>query len=207
MPHPVKQTVQDTLGPYHARIRSIVDRAWTEWREIEGFRAKKGMAPILYSRTVANHVFDAIARFAINEFAADTSVHVRPESQTIKIFFKGDVLGRFKKGDDNKLGQNIPTMAAQLFEDASGIIPGLPPETAKVEFIWLANEIHTRLEHVLVVARDGERPLWDYEIEPTIPGAGTVVLFPAPLPPDPEGGNERLVTPKKPAEKKTKENE
>jgi hypothetical protein len=198
MPHPIKEQVQVDLEEFHPRIRSVVERSWTEWRAIAGFSADSNYAPFLYPRTIANIMFDAIAQNAIAEFAADSSVHIEIETQTIKLFFKGAVLARFKKGDDNKLGQNIPTQAALAFEHVDGQFPGLPPETAKVEFIWLANEINTQLEHVLVVARDGDELLWDYEIG-AIPaaGAGTVIPFPQPTsPPTAPDSDEVLVTPK-----------
>jgi hypothetical protein len=201
MSFPDKDQVQADLEDFHARIRKVVEQAWTEWRAIAEFRAENNYAPLLYSRTVANLMFDAIARYAIAEFAGDTSVRIEIEAQTIKLFFRGSVLARFKKGDDNKLGQNIPTQAALAFEFVDGIFPGLPPETAKVEFIWVANEINTNLEHVLVVARDGDRLLWDYEIG-AVPsaGAGTVIPFPMPPPPPPPAADgEDLITPKAPA--------
>jgi hypothetical protein len=190
--------VQHTLGPYHPQIRGIVEQAWAEWRAVAGFMTEQGYDPVMYSRTIANHVFDAIARNTLREFADNSSVHVRTEPQTIKLFFGGTVLGRFKKGNDAKLGQNIPTQAVLAFEDADGVLPGLPPETAKVEFIWIANDISTRLEHVLVVARDGDRLVWEYPIDDVGgAGAGTVVLFPTQPPPSPpSGGNEGLVKPK-----------
>jgi hypothetical protein len=200
MPFPEKDRVHADLEDFHDRIRKVVEQAWDEWRAIAEFRAENGYAPLLYSRTLANLMFDAIARYAIAEFAGDTSVHVETETQTIKLFFRGAVLARFKKGDDNKLGQNIPTQAALAFEFVDGMFAGFPPEAAKVEFIWLANEINTKLEHVLVVARDGDRLLWDYEIG-AIPaaGAGTVIPFPEPpAPPPPAGNGEDLITPKVP---------
>lgn len=203
MPHPVKEEVQGTLRDYHPRIRAVVERAWSEWRAMATWRVESGFAPFLYSRTVANIVFDAIARNAIAEFASDASVHVEIDPQTIKLFFKGAVLARFKKGNDNNLGQNIPTQAALAFEYAEALFPGMPPETAKVEFIWRANEINTRLEHVLAVARDGDRVLWDYEIEPS----GEVVRFPEQpkVPVDP--ADEDLVTPKAPDTQQPSEKE
>jgi hypothetical protein len=152
MAYPVEKTVRDELSPYHRRIRSIVERAWAEYRAVAAFRTKQKFGPLMYPRTVANYVFDAIARTAMTEFASDASVHLEIEAQTIKFFFKGSVLARFKKGGDSKLGQNNPTQASLAFVAADGMFPGLPPETAKVEFIWLANDIHTRLEHVLLIS-------------------------------------------------------
>src|SRR5205809_852376 len=129
MPYPVKEDVQDVLRPYHRRIRRVVDRAWAEWRAVATFRTEQSFGPIMYSRTIANYIFDAIARIAIAEFADDASVHLDIEAQTIKFFFKGEVFARFKKGDDSRLGQNIPTQAVLAFTAVDGMFPGLPPET------------------------------------------------------------------------------
>src|SRR5260370_22771456 len=102
MSYPVLADVRAILEPFHSRIRLVVERAWTEYREVVALRAENGIAPLMYSRTVSNDVFDAIARYAIAEFAADPAVHIEIEAQTIKLFFKGAVCARFKKGDDNK---------------------------------------------------------------------------------------------------------
>lgn len=206
MPHPVLAEVRAILEPYHPRIRSVVDRAWAEVRTVARLRAENGIAPVMYSRTISNDVFDAIARFAIAEFIDDPSVHVEIEAQTIKLFFRDGVCARFKKGDENNLGQNWPTQAALAFEDADAQVSWFPRETAKVEFIWLPNDINTRLEHVLVVARDGDRLLWEYEIDEAAAGGGVVIPFPEPpTPPAPAGDD--LVTPKTPEIKKPSENE
>jgi hypothetical protein len=208
MPHPVMAEVRAILEPFHPRIRGVVERAWAEWRAVAVLRAENDLAPVMYSRTIANDVFDAIARFGIAEFSADTAVNVQIDAQTFKLFFKGSVCARYKRGDDNKLGQNIPTQAALAFEEVDADLPGFPANTAKVEFIWLANELNTRLEHVLVVARDGDDLLWDYEIDETAAGgAGTIIPFPEPPAPPAPAGDDDLVKPKKPEIKTPRENE
>jgi hypothetical protein len=209
MPNPVMADVQAILEPFHPRIRKVVELAWAEFRTVVELRAANGIGPLLYSRTVANEVFDAIARYAIAEFISDPSVHIEIEAQTIKLFFKGGVCARFKKGDDNKLGQNIPTQASMNFEDVDVQLAWLPAETAKVEFIWLANSINTQLEEVLVVARDGDKLLWDYQIEESAKGTGTVIPFPeSPTPPAPtDDEDDELVKPKLPEVKKPKQND
>lgn len=159
-----KAEVQDSLSPYHLLIREVVDEAWAEWRQLVALRRQAGMDPLLYSRTDSNYVFDAIARRAIPAFAAQDGARLMIEAQTFKILIGGVIL-RFKKGGDDKLGCNIPTQAALAFMEADGVLPGMPAECGKVEVIWRPNEINTALECVLVVARDGDRLLWEYEIE------------------------------------------
>lgn len=197
-----KDEVVAVLKPFHPRIRRVVERAWDEWRTLERMRIKKSMKPVLYSRTIANYVFDAMARYALEEFDSAPGVNVKPEAQTIKLFFKGVVCGRFKKGDENGLGQNIPTLAALAYEEAEGVLPGFPPETMKVEFIWIANDLGTALDSVTVVARDGDTELWHYEIEKAEPT--TVVPFRQPST-APDGTP--LVTPKRSKVKKRSDSE
>ncbi len=203
MPNPSKESVQAILSPFHQRIRRVVEAAWAEWRAMVKFRAKNGFGPVLYPRTMANDIFDAIARYAITEFGTDPKVSVKIESQTIKIFFKGMVLARFKKGDESGLGQNIDTFAALAFMDADGILPGMPPETAKVEFIWEPNAIRTQLESVRVVARDNDLILWEYEIEREAGASGSVLPFTTPPKDDPDPDMSGLVKPKPAKVKKT----
>lgn len=208
MAYPVMADVKAILEPFHPRIRGVVEQAWAEWRKMAALRVENGIGPVMYSRTIANDVFDAIARYGIAEFSADSSVNLKIEAQTFKAFFKGSVCARYKRGDDNNLGQNIPTQAAMAFEAVDGELPGFPPDTAKVEFIWLANELNTRLEHVLVVARDGDELIWEYEIEEVAAsGSGTIIPFPEPPTPPAPTNDDDLVKPKAPEVKKPGENE
>jgi hypothetical protein len=199
MPGPEKSHVCNTLTPFHERIRGVVERAWEEWKDVLQFRQEHGFGPIMYSRTTANYIFDAIARNSIAEFGIDPSVKIKVDAQTVKFIFRSEVIGRFKKGDENKLGMNIPTRLSLAFTDPEEVFPGLPPETAKVDFVWTASELGTNLEGVYVVARDNERLLWDYEIDRSSHGAVFEFMLESDDP-DPHGpsgsGNEDLVTPK-----------
>ncbi len=192
---PTKDEARDILGPYHGLIWHIVHEAWGEWRTVHGLRTSAGLPPPLYHRTISNDVFDAIARRAILLFGAEPRVSVEQEAQTFKLFFRGSLLVRFKKGGDDKLGRNVPTQTAMAFMDADGVLPNMPPETARVEIIWLPNEIWTKVETVLVVARDGDRLVWEYEIGESAKADDVVpMLLPPTAQPEPDGDD--LVTPK-----------
>lgn len=197
MPIPTKDEAQKILEPYHELIWRVVHEAWDEFMQVKAMRAEAGMAPLLYDRTAANEVFDAIARRAIPLFRAEPRVSVRVEAQTFKLIFASRLAARFKKGGDDKLGRNIQTQAALAFVEADGELPGLPPETAKVEFIWLPNDIWTKVAALLVIARDGDSLIWDYEIRK--PGeAAEMIPFPTidggPDEPPADGGD--LIKPK-----------
>lgn len=157
--------VREALSPYHSRLRRVVTNAYNEWLDIARYRASKGYGPVLYSRTIANDVFDAIARHAKSEFASDKFVLIRNESQTVKFIFEGKVIVRFKKADEYGLGTNILTQAILDYIDPQQMLPGFPPEAAKVEVVWTANDIGTEIDAVTVVARDNLGVLWSYAIE------------------------------------------
>jgi hypothetical protein len=193
--------VRRVLEPYHGKLRDSVAEAWKEWRQVRAFRVEAGMSPPLYHRTVANYIFDAVARKAIPTFGKEPRVRVQIEAQTFKLHFRGVSL-RIKKGGEDGLGSNVTTQAVLAFINADATLPGLPPETAKVEVIWEPNDIWTQLERVLVVARDGDHLLWQYEIEAD--AAGEVIPI-RPLPRKP-GDAASLIKPKsKPTEKPKKQ--
>lgn len=182
---PTADQARAILEPYHSLIRDVIEAAWAEWKAVQGFRASQGYPPMLYSRSISNYIFDALARTAIMGFGAEARVRVDVESQSFKLHFK-DLCARFKKGGEDKLGQNHPTQAALAFQEAAGMIPGTSHETGKVEIIWLPNEIWTNLDRILVVARDGDRLIWEYEVEREASAA--VVLLPTtPSEPDADG--------------------
>ena len=82
----------------------------------------------------------------------------------------------------------------------------MPPETAKVEVIWLLNEIKTKVETILVVARDGDDLIWDYAIEDPRESAEIIPLPTRPtVPPEPDAGD--FVKPKSIPDAKTEKEE
>lgn len=181
------EAVRSSLMPYHGKILACIMDGFGEWRDLQAFRASSGLAPNLYSRTNSNEIFDAIIRRAIPMFGAETNVSVKVEAQTAKFIFRG-VIARFKKAGDDGLGSNIHTQAAMDFMNADKVFPGLPPETAKIELIWEPNSIWTKVDRVLVVARDGNRLLWEYEIVADV--AGGAITPPTPIIPHDPGGDE-----------------
>jgi hypothetical protein len=208
MPIPTREEAIEILSPYHGVIWTSVHEAWAEWRVIQKFRAKKRMSALLYSRSIANYVFDAVARRAIPAFGAEPRVSVKIEAQTFKIFVAGRIAARFKQGGDDKLGVSgsHPTQAALAFMDADAVLPGMPPETAKVEIVWSLNEIKTQIEAVRVVARDGDRLIWDYPIEDPRKSAEIIPLPTRPtVPPATEAGD--FVKPKSDPDAETEKEE
>lgn len=203
MPTISESAAREVLGPFHSRIRSVVERAWGECQGVTKFRSASGYGPRLYRRTLSNEMFDAIARHAMSEFGSDENVYVRSEPQTLKLFFGSKLVARFKRGSHNKLGRNVLTQAVMDFIHPEGKLDGLPPEGGKVEFVWMLNDIQTALADVFVTARDGYRLVWNYAIPAAAAGA-EIVEFPTSPSPTPSDDMEDLVTPKLPAAGKKK---
>ena len=193
------EEVKNALEPYHNQIRQVVEDGYDEWQRVLGFRLASGYSPVLYSRTVANYVFDAIARNARSVFGNDGAVRIRQESQTIKFIFAGTVIVRFKKGDEDHLGKNILTQAIMDYLDPQQTLPGFPAEAAKVEIVWTPNEIGTAIDDVIVVARDGNTVLWSYSIGDAADEAGDSSILPFPTGPVPDEFSPLVVVkPRKP---------
>ncbi len=194
-----EEAVKSALEEHHNKIRTIVHKAWSEVADVAEYRSRQGYAQVRYPRTVANNVFDAIANYAHSEFSSDENVKVIVEPQTIKVLFNGrqhdgiKVVGRFKKGDEEHLGRNICTQAVLNFTDEQLCLPGFE-DAKKVEFVWLPNDIGTKIGKVLVVARDLRKVVWEYEIAEA--DEGGVVIPLAPTPQDDTDGS--LITPKRP---------
>ena len=192
MPVPVMADIKVALTRHHPLLRSVVDDAWAEWLAVKKFREEKGFGPMLYTRSISNYMFDAIARRAVPRLGKEASVMVVTDAQTFKAHING-VLLRMKKGGEDNLGCNHPTQTALAFEEADQRFPGFPPQTPKVELIWVPNDIWTKIEQVLIVARDGEKLMWQYEI----PAADAAAVEPLPTKaPDQDGAGSDLIKPK-----------
>ena len=174
--------VRAALEPIHGLIAKVIELAHREDRVMSRLRIENGFRPRLYSRTVSNDVFDAVAGYAIPILGADPRVHVYEESQTVKFFVGGKVMLRFKQGDDDKLSYNHPTQAVLDYHDPNvPCRPDLPPETAKIEIVWLPNATKTGYDGIFVVARDQDDVVWEYEIPLWAEEQdGTIVQFPRP---------------------------
>lgn len=180
------EDVKSALSPYHDSIKQVISSGYDEWQRVSAFRAMSGYSPVLYPRTMANYVFDAIARNAQATFGRDKTVRIRQEAQTIKFIFAGKVVVRFKKGDDDQLGKNILTQAVLDYLDPQQTLPGFPPEAAKVEIVWSANDIGTEVEEIAVVARDGNTLKWSYRINDASGENGDFNVLPFPDGPAPD---------------------
>lgn len=168
-----QDAVQATLKEFEDAILDVVHGAWREFRQLQQTLA----APLLYARTRACFVQDLMVQRAQTVFAENPRVRVIEKDETAKFVFDGRVVVRFKKADASGLGSNIQTQAVMQFVEQQQDLPGFP-DMHKVEVLYHLNKLQTQIDHVMVVARDGGRQLWEYPIT-AAEEAGQVVMFPA----------------------------
>ena len=190
---PTITEAMEVWEPHFQRIAQMHVDAWAEWKAVRRFRLENGFGPILYKREITNYIFGAIARNAIPEFGSIDDVNVLAGSQTFKIHHRGQLL-RFKKGNLNSLGMNIPTQSVLDFIQADAELSGMPPETAKLEVTWRGNELFTELESVHIVARDGNKLVWKIPVDLNV--NASLVLLPTRVADEPEDDIRALVRPK-----------
>lgn len=166
--------VRSNLSAYEEVLFEAVHGGWEDWRDLQlGGRLQ------FSSRSRACLVYDFSAQRLQASLAGDRSVYPVVRDETVKFVFGGAVILRIKKANDRGLGVNIMTQATMDFIDGQLTIPGVP-EIQMVELLYELNELQTRINQVLVTARDGNRRLWSY---PVSRGRGVVVAPMLPLQP------------------------
>lgn len=179
-----EQEVKAILEPYHDDISSLLSGAYDEWVVTDKCRKEKGFADVIYPRTVANYVFDAIARGVVNKLGVKNDIRVVTEPQTVKAIFKNAVIARFKKSDKNGIGQNNTGENLLNFFDKEAVFPGFPPEAAKVEILWEVDDLGEKIGKISVVSRNGEHVVWSYLIDIADSDENIEKLPLAPAPPE-----------------------
>ena len=152
-----QDAVQATLKAFEPTILAVVHGAWREFKQLPL------SAPLEFARTRACCVQDFMVRRAKEEFSDHPRVRVIVRDETAKFIFDDKVLVRFKKADASGLGSNIQTQAVLQFVEQQQELPGLP-DVQKVEVLYHLNGLQTQIDHVMVVARDGDRQIWEYPI-------------------------------------------
>lgn len=152
----VQAEVQELLKNLEGQILNIVHGAWDDWRAT-------GLN-VLFPRSRAVLVHDFMIRRATKSWSSVGDIHFVERDETVKFLIAQRLLLRFKKANGNGLGSNISTQATLAFTDPQMSLPGIP-DVQKVEVLYELNDLQTKIERVVVAARNGDRKLWDYEIE------------------------------------------
>jgi hypothetical protein len=202
MPVAVEEDVRRTISP--DREAKAVRAFHAAWRDVQVDQSKYN----IWARTRANMMFERLTVRLQEEFASDSSVRFFFADETIKITFDNLILGRCKKANDRRLGQNVPTQAVMTFCEADDELPGFSG-LQKVEILYVVNRVGTAIEQIFVQARDGDMRLWAYPMNDIAEGGAVVAPLPLqPPPPPPPGDASDLVQPRtRPAEQKEDTND
>lgn len=171
-----KSYVQNGLAQFAERIRKVADGGYHDWLQ------SSDRPKLIFQRTKANVRYDHIARHANAVFSGVKGVRIITEFESVKLLFQnGTIVVRFKHANENGLGVNgQQTQNVLAFIDADEPIPGLLPDVHKVECCFRENDLDTALESVTIVARDGDKKLWSYDLPRAEPAAEVVRLRPTP---------------------------
>lgn len=178
MPMADEQAVRAVLAKYETVLFTAFHGGWDDWRALP-----LGGRLLFPARSRACIVYDFIVQRAMAALGDDEAVHILRRDETVKFVFADTVVLRFKKASDNGLGSNIRTQATLGFVDPQQELPGMP-DMHKVEMVYVLNGLQTRIEQVLVAARDNDVCLWNYEIAPDTGAA----IIPIPVPTPSDGG-------------------
>lgn len=181
-----------------AKIDRAYNQAWNDWSD-SPHKPKLSRWP----RTRANNVFEYLVNYLIEEFSSDAGVRFIFHTETFKLIFDERLVVRFKYASKRGLGANVDTQAVFDYCDPQTDLPGMP-SLQKVEIDYNLNVTETAIAEIAVIARNGKKRLWSYNINATgAAGAEVVPLLP---PSQPVPSVEDMVTPRRTKKaKKSKE--
>jgi hypothetical protein len=100
----------------------------------------------------------------------------------LKITIDQKLWARCKKANGKGLGQNVPTLANDLFCEQDMFAAVAPLD--KIEIVYVVNSLGTEMRNILIQARDGDVRLWAYEIDDTaLASVAPVISIPTPVAP------------------------
>jgi hypothetical protein len=110
----------------------------------------------------------------------DRGLYVEEHHDTVSFIFDDAVLVRLKKADMMLRTSNYPTELAQLFDDPQADLFGFTG-LQRVEAVYVPNQFETNFIWCGIVAYDGDKKLWSFELQPKV--VTPTVTLPAPAAP------------------------
>lgn len=140
-------------------LRRGISRAWATVREKYGdaawWRRKTTTAGLVWEYAVEN---------VISGLEGDDGARTLPHDDTVSFILDDEVLVRLKRADLQLKSRNYPTLQALLFHDHAVDLFG-HNGLQRVEAAYVLNRFQTDIDWIGVVARNGRRPLWNFELE------------------------------------------
>lgn len=183
MPAPKIEDVRRILesGDRDLKIRAAIDQAWAEvqakYPDRAWWRRASTLRHVMWEQSI-ERVMEVVE--------GDPNLVYVPQNDTGSFIADDRVLFRLKKANRGFLSSNYPTPLANLFHRHSVDLYG-HEGFQRVEIVHMFNRLQTALEWIGVVARDGKKVIWDFELRrrdgqvlpfpvaPTLPAGKTVV--------------------------------
>jgi hypothetical protein len=173
MPTPQLETVQAVLRANNRdlKLRTAILRAWEDvqgkYPDRAWWRRKTTLRSVMWE-----HCVDRVME-VVN---GDSGLVAVQHYDTASFIADDSVLFRLKKANAGLFSSNYPTPLAQMFHrHDSGDLFGHHGHQ-RVEIVHTFNRFQTAVDWVGVVAREGKKVIWDFELRGG--EAGEVIPFP-----------------------------
>jgi hypothetical protein len=153
------------------KIQRAYRKAWNDWWSSPD-RPKLSR----WDRTRANFLFECMVTRLKDEFADDSGARFLFYGETFKLIFDNHVIARFKKAGIDGMGSNVLTQAQMNWGDQQQDLPGFNG-IQKIEIDYMVDVTGTEISQIIVLARNGKKKLWEYEIGPSEGGATLLPLY------------------------------
>lgn len=164
------ESVLDKYGRKDAVHRAVIG-GWEDYKassEYEKWKRKGTRASIVWERMVDR---------ALDDLYDQEGVQVLEKDDTVSLIFDEKLFLRFKKGSNKKLSSNYPTQLALSYHKHDRDLFGFEG-VQRGEIIYVLNNRETEVEGVYVVAREGEKVIWDFEITGSIDNIQALPITP-----------------------------
>tara|TARA_R110002124_G_scaffold16882_6_gene71413 strand:- start:19069 stop:19659 length:591 start_codon:yes stop_codon:yes gene_type:complete len=155
--YPDQDEVRRILEPHEETLMGLHLKAW------DRLMSNPDWPTLVFASTGSKLMHDFVVQEAAQVLDETPGFHKIGYDNSVRYAVDQRVLFRFKKGNGRGLGSNIDTSANDDFIDAQAETFDMPG-AMKVELLWYSNELRTKLDKVVVTARDGKSRLWNYAI-------------------------------------------
>jgi hypothetical protein len=157
MTKPVESVVKAALekNGRAAKLLAAVEYGWARSKlhpDTLKFRRKTTRASIMWECSVEK---------AVELLGSD--VHIEDHHDTVSFIFDQRILVRMKKAGTTLRTANYPTLLAGLFHEPAKDLFGFD-EMQRVEAVHVLNQYGTDIAWVGIVARDGGKVIWNFEL-------------------------------------------
>lgn len=161
------------LDPYKGLLREVVDSAWRDYCSL-----RNNIPHVFTPRTRASIIHDFMVSHARNKLAGIKGVRLLDVGGLFLVEINEKILIRFKKLNDDKMPNNIPTQQALDFMEQLEL-PGMP-HIIRLVVGYELNKLQTGIQAISVTCPRGTKKEWHFELEGVVTEVADIVELPTP---------------------------